>query len=227
MDPRHRDRIAFVRICSGKFTRDMTVTHARTGKTRPPLQRAQALRPGTRDRGRSLRRRRHRPRRAHRTSASATRSPTTRPSAIDEIPRFPPECFAFLHNPNPGEVQAIPPGPRAAPAGRRRPGLRAARRAPESPAARRRRPAAVRGRAVPPARANTAPIPRLENASWETFRWLPPGTDVKALKLPTGSRLAYDSAGQPGVLFPSAWTQRYFGEQNAGIRLLDLPPDAS
>ncbi|HYR58093.1 MAG TPA: peptide chain release factor 3, partial [Chthoniobacteraceae bacterium] len=32
MDPRHRDRIAFLRICSGKFTRDMTVTHGRTGK---------------------------------------------------------------------------------------------------------------------------------------------------------------------------------------------------
>ena len=32
MDPRHRDRIAFLRICSGKFERDMTVTHARTGK---------------------------------------------------------------------------------------------------------------------------------------------------------------------------------------------------
>jgi peptide chain release factor 3 len=33
MDPRHRDRIAFVRVCSGKFEKDMTVSHARTGKT--------------------------------------------------------------------------------------------------------------------------------------------------------------------------------------------------
>ncbi len=32
MDPRHRDRIAFVRICSGQFERDMTVRNARTGK---------------------------------------------------------------------------------------------------------------------------------------------------------------------------------------------------
>ncbi|MEO6912674.1 MAG: peptide chain release factor 3, partial [Candidatus Baltobacteraceae bacterium] len=32
MDPRHRDRIAFARICSGKFERDMTVRNARTGK---------------------------------------------------------------------------------------------------------------------------------------------------------------------------------------------------
>tara|TARA_Y100001968_G_scaffold271348_1_gene262927 strand:- start:513 stop:2180 length:1668 start_codon:yes stop_codon:yes gene_type:complete len=32
MDPRHRDRIAFVRVCSGRFEKDMTVRHARTGK---------------------------------------------------------------------------------------------------------------------------------------------------------------------------------------------------
>jgi peptide chain release factor 3 len=32
MNPAHRDRIAFVRICSGKFTRGMTVKLMRTGK---------------------------------------------------------------------------------------------------------------------------------------------------------------------------------------------------
>ena len=32
MDPRHRDRVAFVRVCSGKFERDMTVRNSRTGK---------------------------------------------------------------------------------------------------------------------------------------------------------------------------------------------------
>lgn len=32
MDPRHRDCLAFVRVCSGKFTKDMTVKHARTGR---------------------------------------------------------------------------------------------------------------------------------------------------------------------------------------------------
>jgi peptide chain release factor 3 len=33
MDPRHRDRVAFVRVCSGKFEKDMTVRHARSGRT--------------------------------------------------------------------------------------------------------------------------------------------------------------------------------------------------
>ncbi len=39
MDPRHRDTLAFVRVCSGQFEKDMNVTNARTGKkvrlTRP------------------------------------------------------------------------------------------------------------------------------------------------------------------------------------------------
>ncbi len=33
MNPKHRDSVAFVRICSGRFERNMTVNHARTGKT--------------------------------------------------------------------------------------------------------------------------------------------------------------------------------------------------
>ncbi|HBE33948.1 MAG TPA: peptide chain release factor 3, partial [Cyanobacteria bacterium UBA11368] len=33
MDPKHRDRVAFVRVCTGKFEKDMVVNHARTGKT--------------------------------------------------------------------------------------------------------------------------------------------------------------------------------------------------
>ena len=33
MDPNHRDRIAFMRVCSGKLTRNMRVKIVRTGKT--------------------------------------------------------------------------------------------------------------------------------------------------------------------------------------------------
>ena len=32
MDPKHRDRVAFIRVCTGKFEKDMTVNHSRTGK---------------------------------------------------------------------------------------------------------------------------------------------------------------------------------------------------
>ena len=30
LDPRHHDRVAYVRVCSGRFTRDMEITHSRT-----------------------------------------------------------------------------------------------------------------------------------------------------------------------------------------------------
>jgi|RhiMethySRZTD1v2_1073278.scaffolds.fasta_scaffold00407_14 peptide chain release factor 3 len=33
MNPRHRDRVAFFRICSGRLTKDMAVTHERLGST--------------------------------------------------------------------------------------------------------------------------------------------------------------------------------------------------
>ena len=33
MDPRHRDSVAFLRICSGRFERNMPVIHPRTGKS--------------------------------------------------------------------------------------------------------------------------------------------------------------------------------------------------
>jgi peptide chain release factor 3 len=33
MDPRHRDRVAFVRVCSGRFEKDMTVLNSRVGKS--------------------------------------------------------------------------------------------------------------------------------------------------------------------------------------------------
>ncbi|HSN85603.1 MAG TPA: EF-Tu/IF-2/RF-3 family GTPase, partial [Thermoanaerobaculia bacterium] len=33
MDPRHRDRVAFVRLCSGRFERGMKMLHVRSGKT--------------------------------------------------------------------------------------------------------------------------------------------------------------------------------------------------
>jgi len=39
MDPRHRDRVAFVRVCSGHFEPGLEVTHVRTGK---PLRLASA-----------------------------------------------------------------------------------------------------------------------------------------------------------------------------------------
>jgi peptide chain release factor 3 len=33
MDPRHRDRMAFIRVCSGRFEKDMTVFHTRLNRS--------------------------------------------------------------------------------------------------------------------------------------------------------------------------------------------------
>ena len=33
MDPGHRDRVAFVRVCSGRFTKDMTLSNSRLGRS--------------------------------------------------------------------------------------------------------------------------------------------------------------------------------------------------
>jgi peptide chain release factor 3 len=47
MDPRHRDRVAFVRVCSGRFEKDMTLFNSRVGK---PLRASRAYRFFGRDR---------------------------------------------------------------------------------------------------------------------------------------------------------------------------------
>ncbi|HXI29962.1 MAG TPA: EF-Tu/IF-2/RF-3 family GTPase, partial [Vicinamibacterales bacterium] len=47
MDPRHRDRVAFVRVCSGRFTKDMAIMNSRVGR---PLRASRAYRFFGRDR---------------------------------------------------------------------------------------------------------------------------------------------------------------------------------
>ena len=109
MDPRHRDRIAFLRVCSGKFTRDMSAHHAQSGKK---IRLSNAAKLFGRDRetvdeayagdivgfvGQSL------------LSIGDTLSED--PSIVyDEIPRFPPEVFAFLRNPNPSKFKRFREG---------------------------------------------------------------------------------------------------------------------
>ena len=47
MDPRHRDRVAFVRVCSGRFEKDMTILNSRAEK---PIRASRAYRFFGRDR---------------------------------------------------------------------------------------------------------------------------------------------------------------------------------
>ncbi|MBX3442085.1 MAG: peptide chain release factor 3 [Planctomyces sp.] len=42
LDPRHHDRVAYLRVCAGRFTRDMEIVHTRTGE-RIRIKRSQRL----------------------------------------------------------------------------------------------------------------------------------------------------------------------------------------
>jgi peptide chain release factor 3 len=221
MDPRHRDRIGFLRICSGRFTRDMYVIHQRTGK-RVRLSSAHKVFAQERETvdeayaGDVIGLVGH--------NEFGIGDTLTEDSAIcfDEIPRFAPECFAYLQNPNPGKFKQFRQGVDQL----LQEGVvqvfelrDAVQKVPLLAAVGPLQFEVVQYRLE----AEYGAPSRLENASWECFKWLPPGTETAGLKLPTGCRLAYDSTGQPGVLFPSSWTQKYFIEQNAGTPLLDLP----
>jgi len=224
MDPRHRDRIAFVRICSGKFTRDMSVTHTRTGK-RVRLASAHRLFGQERETvdeayaGDVIGLVGH-------NEFGIGDTLTAEPGInYREIPRFPPECFAFLHNPNTGKYKQFRQGVEQL----LQEGVvqvfdlrDAVQKIPLLAAVGPLQFEVVQYRLQSEYGAPST----LENATWEAFRWLPGGTDPKAVKFPTGCRLAFDAAGLPGVLFPNAWTRKYFGELNSGMELSELPPGA-
>ena len=109
MDPRHRDCLAFVRVCSGKFTKDMTVTHARTGKVLR-LARPQKL----------FARERESLEEAYAGDVVGFNNPgafaigdtvyTGAKLVYPGIPSFSPELFANLRNPNPAQAKKFQKG---------------------------------------------------------------------------------------------------------------------
>ena len=94
MDPRHRDRVAFVRVCSGPVREGHDA--APTAASGKPLRASRAYRFFGRDREtieRRVRRRHHRPRQPRASSPSATRSTRARRCGFPDVPRFPAEHF--------------------------------------------------------------------------------------------------------------------------------------
>jgi peptide chain release factor 3 len=101
MDPKHRDRIAFIRVVSGKFEREMSVVHVQSGK-KIRLSSAQKLFGQERETveegeagdvigiiGHDI------------LQIGDTLS-EDRTIRFNEIPQFAPEVFAYLTNPQPG-----------------------------------------------------------------------------------------------------------------------------
>ncbi|TVP67420.1 MAG: peptide chain release factor 3 [Leptolyngbya sp. LCM1.Bin17] len=109
MDPKHRDRIAFVRVCSGKFEKDMVVSHARSGKS-VRLSHPQKLFGQGRE---SLEE-------AYPGDVIGLNNPGVfaigdtiyqgQRLEYEGIPCFSPEIFAYLKNPNPSKYKQFQKG---------------------------------------------------------------------------------------------------------------------
>jgi peptide chain release factor 3 len=109
MDPKHRDRVAFVRVCSGKFEKDMTVQHARTGKA-IRLSRPQKLFAQGRE---SIEE-------AYPGDVIGLNNPGMfaigdtifcgKKLEFEGIPCFSPELFGYLKNPNPSKFKQFQKG---------------------------------------------------------------------------------------------------------------------
>jgi peptide chain release factor 3 len=219
MDPKHRDRIAFIRICSGRFEREMNVIHARTGK-RLRLSSSHKLFGQDRETvdeafagdiigviGHS----------DLRIGDTVTEDPGI---VYNSIPRFAPEHFAYLHNTQTinykrfnlgleqllqeGVVQAITLQSKV----QREPILAAVGPLQFE---------VVQYRLESEYGAKTT----LEFSNWKIIRWLPKdlNLDPTTLKLPTEAALAKDSLNHDVLLFTGDWAARMFASQNPDISL--------
>jgi peptide chain release factor 3 len=220
MDLNHRDRLAFVRICSGQFEREMTVTHTRTGKK---VRFASSHKLFGRERetvdlaypgdvvglvGHS----------EFRIGDTLAENPKL---VFDEIPRFAPECFAWLHSASTAQFKRF------------REGLdqllqegvvqslqieNATRRIPLLAAVGPLQFEVVQYRLQTEYGAES----RLEAAPWKLMRWIEAGQAEEG-DLPSGARLVKDMAGQPAILFTEEWACNFFTEHHPNVRLSALP----
>ncbi len=224
MDPKHRDRIAFIRVCSGKFERGMTVHHSRSAK-KVRLSSSHKLFGNERETvdeaypGDVIGLVGH-------DSFGIGDTLTTDPGiTYKEIPRFTPEAFSYLHNPNTAKFKQF------------RQGLEQLLQEGVIQAL------YLRNSSVKtPLLAAVGPLQfevvqfrleseygaasRLESAPWTVVRWLPQDMkedELDALSLPTGARIAYDVGKNSVVLFPNEWSAEYFTKTNERVPLSALP----
>ncbi|ACB75981.1 peptide chain release factor 3 [Opitutus terrae] len=227
MDPKHRDRIAFVRICSGKFERDMVVNHPRSGKSMR-LSSSHKLFGQERETvdeawpGDVIGLVGH--------SEFHIGDTLTEDKSIeyDEIPRFPPEVFTFISNPNPsdakkfragldqllqeGVVQSL--------------NLRAGMTTSTLLAA----VGQLQFEVVQfRLESEYGAASRLDPSPWTIMKWMTPANPEEKLGDPahfvvaSGVAFGTDKLDQPVALFPTEWTMRYFLEKNPSVKLHDLP----
>jgi peptide chain release factor 3 len=146
---------------------------------------------------------------------------------FDEIPRFPPEVFAFISNPNPSDSKKY----RAGLDQLLQEGVVQSLVARSSP------PGATLLAAVGPLQFEVVQYrlkseygaeSRLEQAPWSLLRWIEPHHALRnpsGLVVASGVSLGSDKLDQPVALFPNDWTLRYFVEKNPELKLRVLPPE--
>jgi peptide chain release factor 3 len=226
MDPRHRDRVAFARVCSGRFTRDMAVHHSATGRM-IRLSNSHKLFGQEREivdeawPGDIVGLVGH-------TDFRIGDTLTEDPKIIfDEIPRFPPECFGVLHNANPSKFKPFRKGLDQL----IKEGLVQSFHSPSIP------PTAGLLAAVGPLQFEVLQYrlqseygveSRIESTPWQIVRWVGAGgrerLDASAGYLPNNVTLAEDADGRPVIFFPTEWAMNYFIEKNPLVPLSELPP---
>ena len=228
MDPKHRDRIAFLRVCPGKFERDMMVLHPRSGK-KVRLSSAHRLFGNERETVNEALPGDIIGLVGHDTFGIGDTLTTDPAISYREIPRFTPESFSYLHNANTAKFKQF------------RQGLDqllqegviqilhlrdTAVRVPLLAAVGPLQFEVVQYRLE----SEYGAASRLESAPWTIVRWLPchlNEQDLDALSLPTGSRLAYDMGRNPVVLFPNDWSAGYFLQTNPKVHLDTAASSAS
>lgn len=223
MDPRHRDRIAFVRVCSGKFTRDMAVTHVRTGKK---VRLSSSHKLFGQDRATvdeaypgdviGLI--------GHAEFAIGDTLTCDTSIVYDEIPRFAPECFAYLHAVTTSHFKRFREGLDQL----LQEGVVHVLQIPDSS---RREPLLA---AVGPLqfevveyrlKAEYGADVRRESQTWEVSRWVSPDIPMDQLKaaLPSMAALAFDDRQQPMILFSDHWSMTFFMKRHPQIAVSDVP----
>ncbi len=224
MDPKHRDRIAFLRVCSGKFERDMVVTHQRTGR-QVRLSSSHKLFGQERETvdeawpgdviglvG-------------HDSFGIGDTLTEDKSISYDEIPRFPPEVFTYISNPTAADAKKY----RAGLEQLLQEGVVQSFTARNAPAG------ATLLAAVGPLQfevvqwrlqAEYNAESRLTPTPWTLLRWLEPHPalkDTSRLVVATGVSFGTDKFDHPVALFPNDWTMRYFVEKNPELKLHQLP----
>ncbi len=224
MDPKHRDRIAFLRVCSGKFERDMNVIHQRTGRT-VRLSSSHKLFGQERETvdeawpgdviglvG-------------HDSFGIGDTLTADKSIRFDEIPRFPPEVFTYISNPSSSDAKKY----RAGLEQLLQEGVVQSFMPKNCP------PGATLLAAVGPLQFEVVQYrlqseygaeSRLAPTPWTLLRWLEPHPSLKdtsSLVVATGVSFGTDKFDHPVVLFPNDWTMRYFVEKNPELKMHELP----